>query len=99
MGFSIGGNHSSQNIIIQDLNFSNTQYGFQCTPEIGVFAQFTPFTPAGLKLSVAYTVATNTYSFHDFKATDMQNLNVNLGLVFMINSSVRSQAVQPIILP
>ncbi len=84
VGFTIGAAYATESIFVQELRFSKDDYGFSITPEIGVFAKFGN-TPFGARLSVSYQYTTNSYELLNQNYTDLQTLNVNLGISYMLS--------------
>jgi hypothetical protein len=76
--------YATQNVYIQDIKAGTDNFGFIITPELGFFLQFGKNSPVGLKASVAYNYSTNQYEFGGVKFKDLQSLNVNIGLSYMI---------------
>ncbi|MCL2168193.1 MAG: hypothetical protein FWH59_03595 [Lentimicrobiaceae bacterium] len=85
LGLYLGLCYATETVMIQDIQSRKENYGFIFTPELGLFLKFGKNSPAGIKLSAAYNLATNKFSIggKDFK--DLQSLNVNIGLTYMLH--------------
>jgi hypothetical protein len=82
-GLFMGLCYSAQSVFIQDISLGAENYGFIVTPELGFYLQINN-SPVGLKASVAYNYATNKYEFNSVTFKDLQSVNVNIGLSYMI---------------
>jgi len=85
LGVYLGLCYAAESVFIQDIQIRAENYGFIITPEVGLFLQFGKNSPAGAKVSVAYNYATNKYKFGVIEIKDLQSLNVNIGLTYMVN--------------
>jgi len=85
LGVYLGLCYAAESVMFQDIQIRTENYGFIITPELGLFVQFGKESPAGVKLSVAYNYATNNYKFGMAEFKDLQSLNVNIGLTYMVN--------------
>jgi hypothetical protein len=84
LGLYMGLCYSTQSVFVQDISVGAENYGFIITPELGFYLQFGKESPVGLKASVSYNYATNQYEFGGAKFKDLQSVNVNIGLSYMI---------------
>jgi hypothetical protein len=84
IGIYLGLCYASETVMIQDVQSRKENYGFILTPELGFYLQFGKDSPAGLKLSAAYNLATNHYKLGMTEFKDLQSVNVNLGLSYMV---------------
>ena len=85
LGVYLGLCYASESVYLQDVQIRAENYGFIVTPELGFYLQFGQNSPAGVKMSVAYNYATNRYKFGMIEFKDLQSLNVNIGLTYMVN--------------
>ena len=85
LGVYLGLCYASESVMFQDIQIRAENYGFIISPELGLFVQFGKNSPTGAKLSVAYNYATNNYKFGMVEFKDLQSLNVNIGLTYMVN--------------
>ncbi len=83
-GLGIGALYATQHSIVQDLDFWNEQWGFLLMPEVGAFIPFGNDAPFGAKASVSYQFSTNNFTALGEEHNNLQNLNFNIGLVWMI---------------
>jgi len=84
LGLYLGLCYASESIMIQEFQYRTENYGFILTPELGFFLKFGKNSPAGLKLSAAYNLATNHYKLEMAEFKDLQSMNVNIGLTYMV---------------
>jgi len=85
LGVYLGLCYASESVMFQDIQIRAENYGFIITPELGLFVQFGRNASTGAKLSVAYNYATNSYKFGMVEFKDLQSLNINIGLTYMVN--------------
>jgi len=85
LGVYLGLSYASESVMIQDIQIRKENYGFIVTPELGFFVQFGKNSSTGAKVSVAYNYATNRYTIGGVEFKDLQSLNVNIGLTYMVN--------------
>lgn len=84
LGLYLGLCYATESIMIQDIQSRKENFGFILTPELGVFVQFGKKTPAGMKLSVAYNLATNKYKLGMTEFDNLQSVNINIGLSYFV---------------
>jgi len=84
LGLYLGLCYATETVMIQDVQARNENYGFILTPELGFYLQFGKNSPAGVKLSAAYNLATNNYKLGMKKYKDLQSINVNIGFTYMV---------------
>ncbi|MCL1851151.1 MAG: hypothetical protein FWF70_07125 [Bacteroidetes bacterium] len=84
VGLYLGLCYASESVMVQDVQARNENLGFILTPELGFYLQFGKKSPAGIKFSAAYNLATNHYNLSMSEYKDLQSVNVNLGLTWMV---------------
>ena len=84
-GFSFGGDYMEEHILIQEYDFSKSQWGFTMSPEIGVLIKFGRYSHWGANISARYWFNTNSYSFTGYNSySNMQGLDFNAGLTYLL---------------
>jgi hypothetical protein len=84
LGLYLGLCYASESVTIQDIQSREENYGFILTPELGFYLHFGKKSPAGIKFSAAYNLATNHYNLGMVDFKDLQSININIGLTYMI---------------
>jgi len=86
LGLYLGLCYATETVIIQDVQQRKENYGFILSPELGFYLQFGKNSPAGIKLSAAYNLATNKYTLGMTEFKDLQSLNINIGFTYMVTN-------------
>ena len=84
LGLYLGLCYATESVMIQDVQSRKENYGFILSPELGFYLQFGKNSPAGIKFSAAYNLATNHYTLGMKEFKDLQSVNVNIGLTYMV---------------
>lgn len=84
IGLAIGTTHTIEDILIQDMAFSDKTWGFNITPEVGVLVPFGD-APVGLNVYAKYAVAFNKYSYMGEQLNPYQCLNIGVGITFILD--------------
>ncbi|MCL2247103.1 MAG: hypothetical protein FWC10_08355 [Lentimicrobiaceae bacterium] len=84
LGLFFGLCYATETAMIQDVQSRKENYGFIFTPELGFYLKFGKNSPAGVKMSIAYNLATNKYTIGMREFKDLQSLNVNIGFTYMV---------------
>ncbi len=80
-GLGFGGVYMTQHAEIQHIDFWGSQWGFQITPEAGIYYRFAD--RFALHASALYNVSTNSFNFGDAAINNMQSATLNIGITLM----------------
>jgi hypothetical protein len=84
VSLGIGGDYMEHHLLIQEYDIYKEQWDFSLTPEIGIMAKFGAFSNWGAIAAFNYKWTTNKIEIYDTKTTNLQMLNLKVGLAYII---------------
>ena len=80
----LGTNYMVEHLIIQDFDTYKSNWGFLFSPEAGINARFGRFSRFGMNLAFSYWMNTNKFSFGYKEYSNLQGININLGISYLL---------------
>lgn len=84
IGLGIGGDYMEHHLMIQEYDIYETAWDFSLTPEIGILAKFGKYSNWGGLLAFNYKWTTNKITTYQKTSSDLQMLNLKVGIAFII---------------
>ena len=84
VGLGIGTDYSEHHLLVQEYDLNESRWDFFLAPEVGMTAKFGQDSQWGGFLAFNYKWTTNKIEFYQTELTNLQMLNLKVGLSFFV---------------